>query len=64
MLNYGYSPRIPFSIDRTSKSPTADEFVLSMQRRITEARILHKLATQREKQYADVGRKEVQFKPD
>ena len=31
MLNYGYSPRIPFSIEMKSKSPAANDFVGSMQ---------------------------------
>ena len=64
MLNYGYNPRIPFSIERKSKSPAANDFAESMQRRITEARILHRTATQRQKLYADKGRKDVQFQKD
>ena len=64
MLNYGYCPRIPFSIERNSKSPAANDFVESMQRRITEARTLHRNATQRPKQYADRGRKDVEFLKD
>ena len=61
MLNYEYCPRMPFSIEVKSKSPAANDFVESMQRRITEARTLHRIATQRQKHYADKGRKDVQF---
>ena len=64
MLNYGCNPRIPFSIERKSKSPAANDFAESMQRRITEARILHRTATQRQKLYAEKGRKDVQFQKD
>ncbi len=64
MLNYGYCPRMPFSIEVKSKSPAANDFVESMQRRITEARTLHRIATQRQKHYADKGRKDVQFQRD
>ena len=49
MLNYGYNSRVPFSIERKSKSLVANDFAESMQRRITEARILHRTATQRQK---------------
>ena len=63
MLNYGFCPRIPFSIAKTSKSPAATDFVEHMQRRITEARILHKVASQRQKFYADPHRKSVEFQP-
>ena len=63
MLNYGYSPRIPFSIGKSSKSPAAIDFVEAMQRRITEARRLHKVASQRQKLYADTSRKAVVFQP-
>ena len=62
-LTYGYHPRIPFSVRRTSKSPTATAFVESMQRQITQARVLHKAASQRQKAYADLHRKHVQFQP-
>jgi len=64
MLNYGYCPRMPFSIEVKSKSPAANDCVESMQRRIIEARSLHRIATQRQKHYADKGRKDVQFQKD
>ncbi len=63
MLHYGYSPRIPFSIGKTSKSPAAADFVGAMQRRISEAIILNKVASQRQKLYANTSRKFVQFQP-
>lgn len=63
MLNYGYSPRIPFSISKTPKSPVATDVVVAMQRRITEARILHKVASQRQKLYAYTERKSIEFQP-
>ena len=63
VLNYGYSPRIPFSVSRTSSSPPATDFVERMQRRISEARVLHKAASARQKAYADPSRKSVHFQP-
>ena len=62
-LIMGNSQRVPFSISKTSKSPAATDFVEAMQRRITEARILHKIASQRQKLYADTSRKAVVFQP-
>ena len=63
VLNYGYSPRVPFSIPRASKSPAAADFVESMQKRISEARVLHKAASDRQKANADRLRKAVRFQP-
>ena len=45
MLNYGFSPKIPYSIERRTKSRAAYEFVQSMQRRLMEARTLHWVAS-------------------
>ncbi len=64
MLNFGFNPRLPLSIVGTSKSPVAAEFTQAMQRRIFEARTCHRVATQRQKLYADRNRVDVQFKPD
>lgn len=44
--------------------PAVDEFIRNNQRRITEARACHRVATQRQKQYADSSRRDVQFKAD
>ena len=63
LLNHGYSPRIPFSMSRTSRSPAAIAFVERMQRRISEARVLHKAASARQKAYADPSRKSIHFQP-
>ena len=64
MLNYGCNPGIPSSIERKSKSPAANDFAECMQRRIIEARILHRTATQCQKLYVDKGRQDVQFQKD
>ena len=61
MLNYGFSPRIPYSVERRTKSPAAYEFVQSMQRRLMEARTLHRVASQCQKQYADTRRADERF---
>ena len=63
MLNYGLSPRLPVSIQENTKVPAANDFVQAMQRRITEARACHRVATQRQEQYANTGRRDVQFQP-
>ena len=37
MLNSGFGPRIPHSVERPSKCPAAHDFVQSMHRRVLEA---------------------------
>lgn len=63
-LNYGRSPRLPLSLEKESNVPAVNEFIRTNQRRITEARASHRIATQRQKQFADLGRRDVQFNPD
>ena len=63
MLDYGFCPGIPFSIAKTSKSPAATDFVEHMQRQITEARIVYKVASHRQKFYTDPHRNSVKFQP-
>ena len=66
MLTYGFSPRLPHSIElgaSASKVPAAVEHAQAMQRRLVEARACHRVATQRQKHYADLKRTPVHFKP-
>jgi hypothetical protein len=53
MLNYGYSPWLPVNITPQSRIPAATAFIQQMQRRISEATTAHKVATQRQEQYAN-----------
>jgi hypothetical protein len=48
MLNYGYSPWLPVSITPQARVPAAAAFIQQRQRRISEARTAHKVATQRQ----------------
>lgn len=59
MLNYGYSPWLPVSITPQTRVPAATAFMQQMQRRISEARTAHKVATQRQQQYANKKRRDV-----
>jgi hypothetical protein len=59
MLNYGYSPWLPVSFTPQARVPAATAFIQQMQRRISEARTAHKVATQRQQQYANKKRQDV-----
>lgn len=61
MLKYGREPRLPVSLKTESRVPAANQFVQQMQRRITEARRAHQMATQRQKQHYDQRRDDVEY---
>ena len=48
---------------RPSRVPAASDFVQKMQRGITDARLMRKVATQRQAQYANTRRRDVQYSP-
>jgi hypothetical protein len=60
-LNYGHHPYLPVSLLPNRRVPGATAFAQRMQRLIAEARQLHRIATQRQCQYANTKRRDVQF---
>ncbi len=59
MLNHGYNPWLPVNISPQSRVPAATAFIQQMQRRISEARTAHKVATRRQEQYANRHRLDI-----
>ena len=60
-LNYGYHPYLPVSLLPNHRVLGATAFAQRMQRLIAEARREHRVATQRQAQYANSKRRDVQF---
>jgi transposase InsO family protein len=60
-LNYGHHPYLPVSLLPNHRVPGATAFAQKMQRLIAEARRVHRIATQRQAQYANSKRRDVQF---
>ncbi len=44
MLNYGFTPRMPTTIQTDTKVPAAHEYVQLMSRKLLEAQIAHRAA--------------------
>ena len=57
-LNYGRHPRMPkdFNADKPSKNPSADNFIINIQKGINKAKLCMEKAQQRQKRYADQDR--------
>jgi hypothetical protein len=61
MLNYGHHPPLPTTLLPSTRVPAVTTFVQRMQRLISEARRTHRIATERQAQYANQKRRDVQF---
>ena len=61
ILKYGFSPRMPTTIQTDTKVPTAHEFVQLMSRKLLEAQVAHRAATARQKRYYDARHRLVEF---
>jgi hypothetical protein len=58
-LNYGHHPYLPVTLLPNHRVPGATAFAQKMQRLIAEARRVHRIATQRQAQYANSKRRDV-----
>jgi transposase InsO family protein len=63
MLNYGHHPYLPVTVLPQHRVPAASSFVQRIQRLIAEARQVHRIATERQVQFANARRRDVQFAP-
>ena len=61
MLNYRHHPYLPVSLLPNVRVPSASSFVQRMQRLINEARLLHRVAVNKQAQYANTKRRDIQF---
>ena len=61
MLNYGHHPYLPVTLLPEVRVPSANGFVQRMQRLINEARMVHRVATNKQAQYANSKRRDLQF---